>query len=80
VTNKLPGDAVIVYPVIADPPSELGALHEILKSRVSVSKLLDSKILGGKIGSVTHGHLTFTSLFPIGSYCISVCSFVFLPL
>jgi hypothetical protein len=29
--DKLPGDPVIVYPVIAVPPSEVGTLHETVQ-------------------------------------------------
>jgi hypothetical protein len=55
VTNKLSGDPVIVYPVIAVPPSELGVSHVIVELMTSVTAIVDEAFLGeeGTAGIIT---------------------------
>jgi len=48
--DKLPGDPVIVYPVIGAPPSELGISHVIVELMTSVAAMLDEAFLGEETG------------------------------
>jgi hypothetical protein len=53
--DKVPGDPVIVYPVIAVPPSELGVSHVIVELMTSVTAIVDEAFLGeeGTVGVIT---------------------------
>jgi len=72
----------MIYLSIGSLPYEAGGSHVIMQSLWSAGKRVAVKLRGADGGTygIKHGHLTLTSLFPIGSYCISVCSFCFLPL